>query len=306
MAQSPTHTTRVPRPPVVAVVGHIDHGKSTLLDYIRSANVVAGEAGGITQHLSAYEAEHNGKTMTFLDTPGHEAFAAMRSRGLAAADIAILVVSAEDGVRPQTLEAYKVIEATKTPLVVAITKIDKPDANVERAKSSLLESGVYLEGLGGNIPYVGVSGKSGVGISELLDLILLQAELEELSSDAEAPPRGLVIEAHASAKRGIAATLIVKEGTIAAGGFVVAGPSYAPMRIMENFLGEPIREAGAGRPVGIVGFSSLPRVGNEFYTVANKKEAETAATQAIEEASPKKVAPSSSKAEPEEDIDDAE
>lgn len=280
MPQTPQRATHVPRPPVVAVVGHIDHGKSTLLDYIRSANVVAGEEGGITQHLSAYEANHNGRTITFLDTPGHEAFAAMRSRSLTAADIAILVVSAEDGVKPQTLEAYKVIETTHTPFVIAITKIDKPDANIERAKNSLLENGIYLEGLGGNIPYVGVSGKAGTGISELLDLILLQAELSELSYDPAAPARGLVIEAHASARRGVAATLILKEGTLYASGYLVAGASYAPMRIMENFLGKPVKEMGAGKPVGVVGFSTLPLVGSEFYTVENKKEAEVAAAKA--------------------------
>ena len=279
MQHSPENK-RISRPPVVAVVGHIDHGKSTLLDYIRESNVVAGEAGGITQHLSAYEATRPStssrqvQTITFLDTPGHEAFAAMRSRSLTAADIAILVVSTEDGVRPQTMEAYKVIESTKTPFVVAITKIDKPDTNIERAKNSLLENGIYLEGLGGSIPFVGVSGKSGVGIEELLDLILLQAELEDLSYDPEAPARGIVIEAHANAKRGIAATLIVKEGTLRSGGFMLAGRAYAPLRIMEDFLGKPAKEIGAGRPVGVVGFSSLPAVGSEFYTVANKKEAE--------------------------------
>lgn len=282
MSQAPNSATLVPRPPVVAVVGHIDHGKSTLLDYIRKSNVVAGEAGGITQHLSAYEASHNGKTITFLDTPGHEAFAAMRSRSLSAADIAILVVSAEDGVKPQTTEAYKFIESTATPFVVAITKIDKPDANIERAKNSLLESGIYLEGLGGNIPYVGVSGKAGTGIDELLDLILLQAELSELMYDPKAPARGIVIEAHADAKRGIAATLIVKDGTLRSGGFVVAGAAQAPMRIMENFLGKPIREVGAGQPVGIVGFSALPAVGSEFYTVENKKEAEAKVDEAVQ------------------------
>ena len=281
MPHSPKQNNRVPRPPVVAVVGHIDHGKSTLLDYIRSANVVAGEAGGITQHVAAYEAEHSGKSITFIDTPGHEAFAAMRSRSLSAADIAILVVSAEDGVKPQTMEAYKLIEKTKTPLIVALTKIDKPDASIERAKNSLLENGIYLEGLGGTIPYIGVSGKSGVGISEMLDLILLQAELESLSYDPASPARGIVIEAHASARRGISATLIVKEGTLSAAGFAVAAHSFAPMRIMEDFLGVAAKEIGAGRPAGIVGFSSLPSVGSEFFTVENKKEAEIAASVAI-------------------------
>ena len=166
-----------PRPPIVAIVGHIDHGKSTLLDYIRRSNVAAGEAGGITQHLSAYEAVHenaSGKhSITFLDTPGHEAFAAMRSRGLEVADVAILVVSAEDGVKTQTLEALKLINEVKISYIVAFTKIDKPGANIEKAKMSLLEAGVFLEGLGGEVPFVAVSGKTGEGIPELLDLIVL-------------------------------------------------------------------------------------------------------------------------------------
>src|SRR3989344_5537901 len=179
------------RPPVVAIVGHIDHGKSTLLDYIRKTNVALAEAGGITQHLSAYEAMHKNAsgehTITFLDTPGHEAFTAMRSRGLEVADVAILVVSAEDGVKPQTLEALKLIEGVKIPYIVALTKIDKPSANIEKAKASLLENGVYLEGMGGEIPYIAISSKTGEGIPELLDLILLAAELEGLAADPSLP-----------------------------------------------------------------------------------------------------------------------
>src|SRR3990167_5168 len=199
--------TTASRPPIVAIVGHIDHGKSTLLDYIRNTLVIEGrlpagrqEAGGITQHLSAYEAVHKNSSgehkITFLDTPGHEAFAAMRSRGLEVADVAILVVSAEDGVKPQTLEALKLIGGVKIPYIVALTKIDKPSANIEKAKGSLLEHGVYLEGLGGDVPYVGVSGKSGEGVPELLDLILLAAELEGLSTQITGPGQGVVIEAH--------------------------------------------------------------------------------------------------------------
>ena len=185
------------RPPIVAVVGHIDHGKSTLLDYIRRANVAEGEAGGITQHLSAYEAEHKNSSgahkITFLDTPGHEAFAAMRSRGLEVADVAILVVSAEEGVKPQTLEAVKLIREVGIPFIVALTKIDKPGANIERAKMSLLENGIFLEGMGGEVPCVAVSGKTGEGIPELLDLILLAGELEGLTADAALPGEGSLL-----------------------------------------------------------------------------------------------------------------
>ncbi len=216
-----------PRPPIVAIVGHIDHGKSTLLDYIRKTNVVEGEAGGITQHLSAYEAVHKNAAgehkITFLDTPGHEAFKAMRSRGLEVADVAILVVSAEDGVKPQTTEALKLIESVKIPYIVALTKIDKESANIEKAKMSLLEHGIYLEGLGGNVPYIGVSGKTGEGIPELLDLILLAAELEGVTADTSLPAEGVVIEARIDNRRGNTATLIIKNGTLESGTYIVSG-----------------------------------------------------------------------------------
>jgi translation initiation factor IF-2 len=282
------------RPPVVAIVGHIDHGKSTLLDYIRKTNVVEAEAGGITQHLSAYEAVHKNAsgehTITFLDTPGHEAFAAMRSRGLEVADVAILVVSAEDGVKTQTLEARKLIASVNIPYVVALTKIDKPSANIEKAKASLLEHEVYLEGMGGDVPYVGVSGKSGEGVSELLDLILLAAELEGLSADLSLPGTGVVIEAHIDNKRGATATLIVKNGTVASGEFVVSGLAYAPVRIMENFAGRPIKQGLPGHPVRIIGFSVLPQVGAQFSTVETKRDAEELVAEALRQVQGKRDA----------------
>ena len=269
------------RPPIVAIVGHIDHGKSTLLDYIRRANVVEGEAGGITQHLSAYEAEHVNASgthrITFLDTPGHAAFAAMRSRGLEVADVAVLVVSAEDGVKPQTLEALKLIQGVQIPFIVAFTKIDKPAANLERAKLSLLEHSVFLEGMGGDVPWVAVSGKTGEGVPELLDLILLAGELEGLSADPLRPGEGHVIEAHVDQKRGNTATLIVEDGAVESGEYVVSGEALAPVRIMENFLGKKIKEALPGIPITVVGFSTLPAVGSTLRTVESKKEAETKA-----------------------------
>jgi translation initiation factor IF-2 len=272
------------RPPIVAVVGHIDHGKSTLLDYIRKSNTTDAEAGGITQHLSAYEAEHTNTNgthrITFLDTPGHEAFRAMRSRGLEVADVAVLVVSAEDGAKPQTLEAVKLIGEAKIPYIVAITKIDKPGADVEKVKMSLLENGIYLEGLGGEVPYIGVSSKSGEGIPELLDLILLAGELEGLTADPSAPGTGLIIEAHLDNKRGNTATLIVQNGTVESGEFIVSGASFAPVRIMENFVGKPIKEALPGAPIRIVGFSTLPTIGAAWRCVETKKEAEAAAESA--------------------------
>jgi len=267
------------RPPIVAVVGHIDHGKSTLLDFIRKTNVVEGEAGGITQHLSAYEAEHTTKEggkhiITFLDTPGHEAFKAMRSRGLEVADVAVLVVSAEEGVKPQTLEALKLIAEAKLPYIVAFTKIDKPGANLERAKMSMLEHQVFLEGMGGEVPWVAVSGKSGEGVPELLDLIVLAGELEGLSADPELAGEGVIIEAHVDPRRGNSATLIVENGSLEQGEYVVSGAAFAPVRIMENFLGKKITEALPGSPVQLVGFSAPPRVGDAWHAVESKKEAE--------------------------------
>ncbi|MBP7770345.1 MAG: translation initiation factor IF-2 [Candidatus Pacebacteria bacterium] len=279
----PNNTSKAgTRPPIVAVVGHIDHGKSTLLDYIRSTNVVDGEAGGITQHLSAYQAVHENAqgrhAITFLDTPGHAAFVGMRSRGLEVADVAILVVSAEEGIKPQTVEALDLIKSAEIPYVIAFTKIDKPGANLERAKLSMLEHQVFIEGMGGDVPWVGVSSKSGEGIPELLDLILLAAELEDIKADASLPGRGLIIEAHTESKRGNTAMLIVLDGTVVSGKYVVAGECTAPVRIMENFKGLPIKEAGPSSPIRIVGFSPLPTVGTQFEVVANKKEAEAKAT----------------------------
>jgi len=280
----PNNTSKAgTRPPIVAVVGHIDHGKSTLLDYIRSTNVVEGEAGGITQHLSAYQAVHENSqgshAITFLDTPGHAAFVGMRSRGLEVADVAILVVSAEEGIKPQTIEALDLIKSAEIPYVIAFTKIDKPGANLERAKLSMLEHQVFIEGMGGDVPWVGVSSKSGEGIPELLDLILLAAELEDIKADASLLGRGLIIEAHTEPKRGNTAMLIVLDGTVVSGKYVVAGECTAPVRIMENFLGKPIKEAGPSSPIRIVGFTPLPAVGTPWEVVANKKEAEAKAAQ---------------------------
>lgn len=287
------------RPPVVAIVGHIDHGKSTLLDYIRRTNVAAGEAGGITQHLSAYEATHQNATgehhITFLDTPGHEAFRAMRIRGLEVADVAVLVVSAEDGVKQQTLEAIKLIEEAKIPYIVAITKIDKAGVYADKAKNSLLEHNIYLEGLGGTIPSVAVSGKTGEGVPELLDLILLAAELEGLKAELDVPAEGVVIEGHTESRRGNTATLIVQKGVLKSGEFVVSLESYSPVRIMENFLGKPIKEAYPGSPVRIVGFTSLPAVGATWHTVLTKKQAEEEAAKHKIASAPKNVAESSNK-----------
>jgi len=268
---------RISRPPVIAVMGHVDHGKSSLLDYVRKANVVAGEAGGITQHVAAYIAEHGGRHITFLDTPGHAAFKTLRERGAAAADIAILVVAADEGVAPQTLEALTAITESNTPYVVAITKIDKNSADIERTKVSLSEHGIYLEGMGGEIPYAPISSKTGEGVPELLDLVLLAADLIELAADPEASAEGYVLEASQDPKRGAAATLIVKDGTLHIGTFVVAGGAYAPVRFIEDFRGVRATSAGPSEPARIAGFSALPPAGALFTIAKSKRAAEALA-----------------------------
>ncbi|MHB8860119.1 MAG: translation initiation factor IF-2 [Minisyncoccota bacterium] len=270
---------RTARPPVIAVMGHIDHGKSSLLDYIRKAAVVAGEAGGITQHVSAYIAVHDGRPVTFLDTPGHEAFKALRARGAAAADIAILVVAADEGVMPQTLDALAAIREVGIPFIVAITKIDKNNADIEHAKMSLVEHEVFIEGMGGDVAFALVSSKTGEGIPELLDLVLLASDLEELVADADASATGFVLESTQDPKRGASATLIVKDGTLTLDGFVVAGDAYAPIRFIEDFRGKRVEQIGPSEPARISGFSKLPAAGSLFSIVKNKKEAEAAAAE---------------------------
>lgn len=273
-----TPSSPIERPPIVAVLGHVDHGKSTLLDYIRKANTVAKEAGGITQHVAAYEVEHERegkkKKITFIDTPGHAAFQAIRARGAKIADIAILVVAADDGVKAQTLEALESIKASNTSFVVAINKIDKPNADLSRTQASLLEHHIYLEKLGGDIPWTAISAKTGEGVDMLLDLVLLVAELADLKADPAARAEGYIVEAHRDEKRGIAATLIIKYGTLKSGMSVLAGRAIAPVRIMENHLGKNIKEATFSTPVTLYGFDELPEVGSEFVSYKNKHDAE--------------------------------
>ncbi|MCU0678413.1 MAG: GTP-binding protein [Candidatus Pacebacteria bacterium] len=263
MAKSVTNAV-TKRPPVVVVMGHIDHGKSTLLDYIRKTNIVDGEAGGITQHLSAYVVHHKTKEganerITFLDTPGHAAFQKMRLRGADVADVAILVVSAEDGVKPQTLEALAAIKEAEIPFIVAINKIDKPGADILRTQTSLIEHEIYIEGMGGDIPWAPISAKAGTGISDLLDLVILSADLLDLSGDTSAPATGTVVEGKLDSKRGNTATLIIKNGTLKSGQFVISGTSYAPVRIMEDATGKAIKEASLSEPIGIVGWNTIPK-----------------------------------------------
>lgn len=273
--------TTVTRPPIVVVVGHIDHGKSTLLDFIRKTNVVEKEAGGITQHLGAYEVTRETATgpkkITFLDTPGHESFSAIRERGAVIADLAVLMVSAEEGVKAQTIEALKAIEATGKPFIVAINKIDRPNADPERTKQSLAENNILVESYGGKVPSANISAKTGAGVDELLDLILLQAEMEELTGDPTALATGFVLEANRDAKVGVTATLIIKNGSLNVGDFVVIGPQTTKIKKLDNYLNENVKTAGLSAPVKAYGFSDIPPVGLAFQTFADKKSAEAIA-----------------------------
>ncbi len=267
------------RPPVVAVMGHIDHGKSTLLDYIRQTNLTEREAGGITQRISAYEVEHqdehgNLKKITFIDTPGHEAFSRMRSRGAQIADIAILMVSAADGVKPQTIEAHKTIVESNTPFIVAINKIDLPGADVEKVKGELAENEIYLENYGGKVPFALISAKVGTGIDELLSLILILAEMENFTGDDSATASGLILEANMDPKCGIETTLIIKNGKLKKGMTVVSGDSTCSTKMVQNFLGKPLAEASFSSPVRLIGWSKMPSVGAEWKSFDNKKDAE--------------------------------
>ena len=299
MKNKPLKTENLPnRPPVIVVMGHIDHGKSTLLDYIRKADFtsktaksephpIAGrEAGGITQHIGAYETEieHEGRKrkITFLDTPGHEAFSQMRVRGATVADIAILVVAADDGVQPQTIEAYNTIKEASLPYIIAINKIDKPEADPEKIKTQLAENGIYVEGYGGTVPYAKISAKTGEGVPELLDVAIILADMENLLADGKQNAEGIIIESNMDPKRGISSTLLIKNGRLKKGMFVVAGKAMSPVRILENFLGQPIEEASFSSPVRITGFSELPVIGDEFKAYADKNEAEKALAQVKE------------------------
>uniref|UniRef100_E1TB14 Translation initiation factor IF-2 n=1 Tax=Burkholderia sp. (strain CCGE1003) TaxID=640512 RepID=E1TB14_BURSG len=263
----------LPRPPVVTVMGHVDHGKTSLLDYIRRAKVAAGEAGGITQHIGAYHVETPRGVITFLDTPGHEAFTAMRARGAKATDIVILVVAADDGVMPQTKEAIAHAKAGGVPLVVAINKIDKPEANPERVKQELVTEGVVPEEYGGDSPFVPVSAKTGSGIDDLLENVLLQAEVLELKAPVEAPAKGLVIEAKLDKGKGPVATILVQSGTLNRGDVVLAGSAYGRVRAMLDETGKPTKSAGPSIPVEIQGLSEVPQAGEEVIVMPDERKA---------------------------------
>jgi translation initiation factor IF-2 len=268
----------LPRAPVVTVMGHVDHGKTSLLDYIRRAKVASGEAGGITQHIGAYHVETARGMVSFLDTPGHEAFTAMRARGAQATDIVILVVAADDGVMPQTKEAIKHAKAAGVPIVVAINKIDKPDANLDRVKGELVAEEVVPEEFGGDSPFVGVSAKTGAGIDELLEQVLLQAEVLELRAPVTAAAKGLVIEARLDKGRGPVATILVQSGTLSTGDVVLAGQTFGRVRAMLDENGKPIKTAGPSIPVEIQGLTEVPQAGDEFMVLGDERRAREIAT----------------------------
>jgi len=261
------------RPPVVAVMGHVDHGKTSLLDAIRGAKVAAGEAGGITQHISAYQVERNGRTITFLDTPGHEAFAAIREHGALLTDIVVIVVAADDGVKPQTLEAIRFARKAGVKILVAANKMDKEGADINRLKQQLAENDLLTEEWGGDTIVVPVSAKTESGIPELLDMILLVTDVEELKADTDVPAKGLIIEAHVEQGRGPVANALIEAGTLRPGQFVVAGSSYAKVRNLETTEGKTLKSGTPSMPVTITGFKTLPEFGDEFTVVADEKEA---------------------------------
>ena len=271
--QEPTNAEAETRPPVVTVMGHVDHGKTSLLDYIRRAKVAAGEAGGITQHIGAYHVETDRGVITFLDTPGHEAFTAMRARGAKATDIVILVVAADDGVMPQTKEAIAHAKAAGVPIVVAITKVDKPEANPDRVKQELVAESVIPEEYGGDVPFVPVSAKTGVGVDSLLENVLLQAEVLELKAPINAPAKGLVVEAQLDKGKGPIATVLVQSGTLKRGDVVLAGTAYGRVRAMLDENGKPAKEAGPSIPVEIQGLSEVPGAGEEVLVLPDERKA---------------------------------
>lgn len=268
----------LPRAPVVTVMGHVDHGKTSLLDYIRRTKVATGEAGGITQHIGAYHVETPRGMVSFLDTPGHEAFTAMRARGAQATDIVILVVAADDGVMPQTKEAIKHAKAAGVPIVVAITKSDKPDANFERVKQELVVEQVVPEEYGGDAPFVQVSSKTGLGIDTLLEQVLLQAEVLELQAPVDSLAKGLVIEARLDKGRGPVATVLVQSGTLKVGDVVLAGQTFGRVRAMLDENGKTAKTAGPSIPVEIQGLTEVPQAGDEFMVLTDERRAREIAT----------------------------
>jgi translation initiation factor IF-2 len=266
-----------PRAAVITVMGHVDHGKTSLLDAIRHTAVAVGEAGGITQHIGAYQVRHNGELITFIDTPGHAAFTAMRARGAKITDIAAIVVAADDGVMPQTVEAIAHAKAAQVPIVIVVNKIDKPGANIDRIKQQLADHGIVPEEWGGDNVFVEVSAKKRIGLENFLDMLLLVAEVADLKANAQAPASGYIIESRVDPGRGVVATILVSRGTIHVGDAVVAGEASGRVRAMRDFKGEPLKDGGPSTPVEIVGFDELPTAGEFCRVVKDERMARSLA-----------------------------
>lgn len=264
----------VKRPPIVTIMGHVDHGKTSLLDAIRHAKVTASEAGGITQHIGAYTVSLNGEKITFLDTPGHEAFTAMRARGAQVTDIVILVVAADDGIMPQTKEAINHCKAANVPMIVAINKIDRPGANIDRVKQELTEHGLVSEDWGGDTICVPVSAKTGENLESLLEMVLLTAEMQELTADPNRKAKGTVIEAKLDKGRGSVASLLIQNGTLNVGDSILVGSTYGRIRAMFDDRGKKIKSAGPSIPVEILGLSEVPAAGDRFIVCKDEKQQE--------------------------------
>jgi len=261
------------RPPIVVVLGHVDHGKTTLLDFIRKTNVVAKESGGITQHIGAYQVKHNDKLITFIDTPGHEAFSQMRSRGAKVADIAILVIAAEEGIKPQTKEVIEYVKDVS--VIIALNKMDKPQANPEKVIGELEKQGLAVEERGGKVPVVKISAKEGTNIDDLLEMILLVAEMEELKADKDGLAKGVVVESYLDAQRGVTATLLVLQGTLKIGDWISCFSAYGKVKVLEDFKGDSVEKAEPSFPAVVLGLNDVPVVGETFEVVEDEEKAKS-------------------------------
>ena len=282
------------RPPVVTVLGHVDHGKTSLLDYIRKTKVAAGESGGITQHMGAYQVDYKGRKVTFLDTPGHEAFSAIRAQGTKVTDVAILIVAGDEGIKPQTIEAIELVHAAQVPMVVAVTKIDKPESNLLRVEQELAAHNIVTERWGGKDVVIGVSSKTGEGVDDLLELVLLTADMQNLRADDAAPATGVIIEAKHDPRVGFSATVLVDNGTLHVGDAFVASLQAGKVKSMEDFTGRRVKEAGPSMPVRITGFSVAPAPGDIFEVMESDKAAKERVAQKTKRATARKAAVNSS------------